>query len=131
MLSGKMLDVQQQLRTDRLLGSKVLLLSFTVDPAHDTPEKLSGYAQRVGADPEHWRFLTGTPNEIQRVVVGGFRVGFIRPEPSSRGKMALPLTIKHTNRFVMVDGEGKIRGYLPGGETSPSDMVQMIRKFVR
>ncbi len=129
-LSPKLRETQEQLRADGLLGSKVLLLSITVDPQRDTPDKLAAYAQRYAADPSHWRFLTGPPEEIQRVVVGGFRVGFLRPAPTTRDSAAVPLTITHSNRFVVVDGVGQIRSYLRGEEVTPAEIVRTIRQVV-
>ncbi|MAG36965.1 MAG: cytochrome oxidase biogenesis protein [Dehalococcoidia bacterium] len=129
-LSPKMRETQEQLRARGLLGSSVLLLSFTVDPQRDTPDKLAAYAQRYAADPSHWRFLTGPPNEIQRVVVVGFRVGFLRPMPSGAGSAAVPLAITHSNRLVVVDGEGRIRSYLRGGEVTPEQIVGAIEQVV-
>src|SRR5262249_56654554 len=35
----------------------VRLISFTVDPEHDTPEVLARYAARYQAQPDRWRFL--------------------------------------------------------------------------
>ena len=40
------------------LGKEVYLLSFSVDPQTDTPERLKQYAERLGARPG-WFFLTG------------------------------------------------------------------------
>lgn len=45
------------------LGKDVVLISITVDPTNDTPEKLKEYAKRVGAK-RGWYFLTGTPEEV-------------------------------------------------------------------
>lgn len=129
-LSPKLRETQEQLRADGLLGSKVLLLSITVDPEQDTPDKLAAYAQRYAADPRHWRFLTGPPEEIQRVVVGGFRVGLLQPAPTARDSAAVPLTITHSNRFVVVDGAGQIRSYLRGEEVTPAEIVRTIRQVV-
>lgn len=129
-LSPKLRDTQEQLRADGLLGSKVLLLSITVDPQQDTPEKLAAYARRYAADPSHWRFLTGPPEEIQRVVVGGYRVGLLQPAPTARDGAAVPLTITHSNRFVIVDAAGQIRGYLRGEEVTPAEIVRAIRQVV-
>ncbi len=129
-LSPKLRAAQEQLRADGLLGSKVLLLSITVDPQRDTPAKLAAYARRYAADPSHWRFLTGTPAEIQRVVVGGFRVGLLHPAPAASGSAAVPLAITHSNRFVIVDGAGEIRSYLRGEEVTPDEIVRTIRKVV-
>ena len=129
-LSPKLREAQEQLRAEGLLGSRVLLLSITVDPQRDTPDKLAAYARRYAADPSHWRFLTGPPEEIQRVVVGGFRVGLLRPAPTARDSAAVPLTITHSNRFVVVDGAGQIRGYLRGEEVTPAEIVRAVRQVV-
>jgi len=61
LLAGNMSKVQEALG-DRL-GSKVLLLSITVDPENDTPEKLKAYASRFKARPG-WFFLTGKKEDV-------------------------------------------------------------------
>ncbi|MEA2490471.1 MAG: hypothetical protein QOH21_2263 [Acidobacteriota bacterium] len=45
------------------IGKDVILVSISVDPEHDTPEKLKAYANRIGAKPG-WYFLTGTKAEV-------------------------------------------------------------------
>lgn len=55
------LHIQSKLG-DRL-GKEVILISITVDPEHDTPEKLREYARRIGAKPG-WYFLTGSRAEV-------------------------------------------------------------------
>jgi protein SCO1/2 len=62
MLSTKFSHLQRRLG-DRL-GKEVMLLSVSIDPGHDTPEVLRAYAQRYRADPEGWKFLTGTTRDI-------------------------------------------------------------------
>ncbi len=41
-------------------------LSFTIDPEHDTPERLRAFAARHGAG-RGWRFLTGRPEDLLQV----------------------------------------------------------------
>ena len=63
-------DVTAALRgiQDEFLGSEdVQLVSFSVDPANDTPQVLAGHADDAGADPDHWKFLTGRPNQITQM----------------------------------------------------------------
>lgn len=43
----------------------VRFLSITVDPVHDTPQSLSAFARRMGADLPGWRFATGAPAQIE------------------------------------------------------------------
>lgn len=52
-----------QNRLGEKLGKDVILVSITVDPQNDTPEKLADYARRVGAKPG-WYFLTGTKEQV-------------------------------------------------------------------
>ena len=83
------------------------LVSFTVDPARDTPQVLSGYADKFKADTERWLFLTGETEQIAQLIQAGFHLS------------AAPLTedgtqasvILHSPRFVLVDREAQIRGY--------------------
>ena len=60
-LSATFAQVQQKLGTD---VDQVRMVSITIDPEHDTPERLHAYAARFGAGPQ-WRFLTG---ELEAIV---------------------------------------------------------------
>jgi cytochrome oxidase Cu insertion factor (SCO1/SenC/PrrC family) len=62
----------------------VRLVSITVDPAYDTPEVLTRYAQSFAAQPQRWLFLTGDKVTIYRLVREGFRLGLMDPEESIR-----------------------------------------------
>lgn len=73
-------------------------VSFTVDPERDKPEVLSHYADRYGAEKDRWFFLTGPKGEINRILKGFFLSSVDQPA-------------MHSIRFVLVDGEGQIRGY--------------------
>ena len=90
---------------DRWLNENELnLVSFSVDPEHDTPPVLSRYAGRFKADPKRWLFLTGHRPEIVRLVEDGFHLGVA--SASSHVDVIL-----HSPRFVLVDKQGQIRGY--------------------
>ena len=51
-------------RLSQELGSKVILVSVTVDPEHDGPAQLLQYAQKRGVERPGWLFLTGSPSAI-------------------------------------------------------------------
>lgn len=89
----------------------VRFVSISVDPETDTPERLADYAQEQDADVESWDFVTGDRDEIQEVMVQGFMVG----------SMDEPLF--HSNRFVLVDRSGRIRGYYEG--TDPEEIGRL------
>lgn len=90
-------------------------VSISVDPAHDTPEVLRGYRQARGL-PTSWWFLTGDPDRILGLIRDGFHLAI---EPAT-GNPVEP--IAHSTRFVLVDGEHRIRGYYQG-----LDADQVIR----
>ncbi len=50
------------------LGSKVRIVSFTLDPLHDGPPELAKYADRMDANDPGWIFLTGTQAQIEQVL---------------------------------------------------------------
>ena len=93
-------DLQEQ--TYNFKGLKIV--SFTVDPEHDTPEILAAYAKRYKADPARWFFLTGARETISRVAKDGFQVG------------ALDTAQSHSTRVMLVDGQSRVRGHFPETE---------------
>jgi cytochrome oxidase Cu insertion factor (SCO1/SenC/PrrC family) len=66
----------------------VRLVSITVDPAYDTPEVLTRYAQSFAAQPQRWFFLTGDKATIYRLVREGFRLGLMDPQESVKSSAA-------------------------------------------
>lgn len=122
LLSTKARWVRDTLDEGRPLRSEVELISITVDPAYDTPEVLAEYAARYEADPERWRFLTGSPEDIDRVVAGFDQ--FLDRVESEDGA---PPSIVHSERFVLVDREGGIRGFYPSDEEGLVELVAATR----
>lgn len=83
----------------------VQFVSFSVDPARDTPEVLAEYGAQYGADPASWRFLTGEREMIDKVVDGYLQVA--QEVLLSDGTV----DIVHSERFILVDPRGRIRGF--------------------
>jgi protein SCO1/2 len=79
--------------------ASVRLVSFTVDPARDTPPVLTAYAARFGAQPDRWTFLTGDPATLNMLDRDAFKLG------------SLDATFDHSTRFVLIDQQGRIRAY--------------------
>ena len=86
-------------------GEEPVLVSVTLDPEHDTPEVLAEYAALRGA-PESWLFLTA---EDRETTVRLAREGFKLPVEVDTGDPQNPIV--HSTRLVLVDAEGRIRGY--------------------
>lgn len=94
-------------RFDRT-GVEVEMVSFTVDPATDTPAVLRAYADQAGADHDHWRFVTGDPARVVALVRDGFKLGIGTPEPAAT---APQYDIAHSTKLALVDPDGNVRGY--------------------
>jgi protein SCO1/2 len=88
------------------------LVSFSVDPEHDTPERLQQFAAAHGADLRDWSFLTGSLDDVKRVVSSGFKQA-MEAEPDRPGK---PRNVLHGTHFVLVDQSGQIRGFFASGD---------------
>jgi protein SCO1/2 len=101
----RMQDLNTKLKKVR---GNVELVTFTVDPEYDTPEILKAFSEPLGADPASWKFLTGTPDAIQKIVVTGLLQPLAK-EPDG--------TPAHSSRIVLVDGKGWLRGYHDGLDT--------------
>lgn len=106
-LTTKMASVRTRLVAERV---PVRIVSFTVDPATDTPEVLKRYAQERNADHADWSFLTGSIDDIKSVVVGGFKQALGEKTEEQPGA---PANILHGSHFVLIDRQGEIRGYYP------------------
>src|SRR5262245_8315688 len=87
----------------------VRLVTFTVDPERDGPEELSGYARHFQAHPDRWLFLTGKKDDLHRLLIDGFKLG-VQENPG--GKPGDEFT--HSTKLVVVDRDGRIRGYFQG-----------------
>jgi len=96
----------KQLQED--LPPMIGLVSFSVDPTFDTPERLREYGTRYEAADGRWWFLTGDKKRIYDLSLDGFKLA--AGEEWEREEWV----IIHDERFVLVDAEGQIRGYYLG-----------------
>lgn len=128
-LTPRMAQVQERLKEDGLLGEDVVLLSFSVDPEYDTPEVLLEYAELYGADHDAWRFLTGTPEEMEGIVTDGFRLAYTEAPQTlehihADGSVHVhEYNVVHTNRLALVDGAGQVRAYYDGAAEWDMDLA--------
>lgn len=111
MMSYRMKQLQER------LPPEILLVSFSVDPVHDTPEVLREYARRYDAVEGRWWFLTGGKEEIHKLSMEGFKLA-----AGEEFEQDTSLII-HDERFVLVDGDGRIRGYYMG--TEPEEIARL------
>jgi protein SCO1/2 len=98
------------------------LVSFTVDPERDTPEVLAEYARRYKADRERWLFLTGPKQALYDMIQKGFLLAVDDGSLIEGGKPG-PGIITHSVKFVLVDRQGRIRGYYSGDGAGVVDQI--------
>jgi protein SCO1 len=111
-MTSQMREVQDAVSKIPHDMAEVRLVSFTVDPANDTPPVLAAYAKVHGAAPSIWHFLTGPVATLQMLDRDAFKLGDIDG------------TMQHSTRFVLVDRQGRIRGYYDTSE--PSAIAKVI-----
>ena len=103
----------------------VTLVSFSVDPEHDTPEVLREYARKYQAEPASWRFLTGDLEVVRKTAVDGVKMaleGKADPNKPDYG-------ILHGTYLVLIDRELRLRGYYR--TESPEDTARLLDDAAR
>lgn len=107
-LLKKVQKVQHRLRG---VIDRAAIISFSVDPETDNSETLYKKARELNANPNVWRFLTGSKEEMKNLLVNGFKV------PMGDKEFAKTLyQVAHSNKFALVDKKGNIRGYYDSDE---------------
>lgn len=105
----RMTEIMARLDAAPYLEFDFFRVSFSVDPEYDTPEVLQRYADRWQIRDDRWLFVTGTRDEMLRIVVDGFKLALDLDPPPETAAPEEP--ILHSTRFVLVDEGGSIRGY--------------------
>ena len=99
-------------------------VSITVDPEHDTPEKLASKHADLQAD-QNWTFLTGTSDDVRNVVVGGFKTHMGEQEILEGGL----IEIGHGAKIMLIDGQGIIRGLFSADEMNKESLLKLANKL--
>ena len=87
-ISMKMARIQEKTFD---LSRDIKLVSFSVDPEYDTPARLAEYADKYGADPERWRFLTGPYKAVYALIEGPFMTSMHDPAARAALVAQIPL----------------------------------------
>lgn len=115
-MSTQLTRVQEEFMGD----DEVKIVSFTVDPVYDTVGVLNKYAGEYRAKEGKWFFLTGSKDSIYQLAQQGFFISAM--EDKER-----PLDFIHSEKFVLVDKTGRIRGYYNG--TDPADVDRLVTEI--
>ncbi|MBM7587395.1 protein SCO1/2 [Bacillus pakistanensis] len=114
-LTFNMAKLQQMLKEE---GLEVELVSFSVDPEIDTPQKLKSYAKQFDADFKNWQFLTGyKQEEIKELALESFKT-VVQEDPNSD-------QVVHGTSYYLIDQDGKVAKDYSGTQEVPYE--QMIK----
>ena len=117
-LTPMMSFVQDRLGRD--FGQKIVFISVTVDPEHDTPEVLKEYAGAFGADPAGWFFLTGAPDRIRDLTR---RYGVFASKAADGG-------VEHSFLTSIIDPQGTLRVQYLGVRFDPEEFRRDLLSLV-
>ena len=117
-----MTEQMQRIHNEFKGNDDLKLLSFTVNPEVDTVAQMKWYADVHDADAKQWHFLTGDKVELYQLARRSYFV--LKPaEAQNLGDAGSDFI--HTNNFVLVDRQSRIRGYYDG--TSELEVGQLIQ----
>jgi protein SCO1/2 len=117
----RMNDQMQRVQAAFKEETNFRILSFTVNPEVDTVEQMKRYAQEHNAITGKWHFLTGEKTKLYEAARKYFFL-LKKSEVENQGDVGSDFI--HTNNFVLIDKEQRIRGYYDG--TNPKEVDKMI-----
>jgi len=103
-MTANLLKVQKAFAQN---DSALQILSFTVDPLHDSVPRLKAYADRYHVNHDTWWFLTGDREQIYNLARHQFFVVVTGGDDGGADFI-------HTQKWVLLDKHRFIRGYYDG-----------------
>ena len=101
---------------EKTINEKILLASFSVTPKIDSVAQLKKYAIKKGVDDKKWNLLTGDKKEIYELARKSYLVA---KDDGDGGKYDMI----HTENFVLIDKERRIRGFYDGTNIEEMDKL--------
>ena len=110
-MTSNMVELQDKLANN----PDVLFLSHTVMPEIDTVAQLKKYAIQKKVNATQWNLVTGSKQEIYDLARKQYLVAKENPDD--------PLGLVHTENFVLIDTQKRIRGFYDGTQTQEIDRI--------
>lgn len=105
-MTANMVEIQKAILND----PQVKLLSFSVTPEIDSVAQLKKYAIEKGVEDQKWNLLTGDKKQIYELA----RKSYLAVKDNGDGG---PHDMIHTENFILIDPEKRIRGFYDGTDT--------------
>lgn len=90
------------------------VIAHTVDPERDSVERLKFYGDEYGFDYSNYNFVTGNKQTIYELGINSYLV------PNQEDALA-PGGFLHSEKLILIDSKGRIRGYYEGTEIKEVD----------
>ena len=111
-MTANLVDVQAALADD----DQVLLLSHSVTPEIDSVSQLKKYAIARGVNDAKWNLVTGNKKQIYELA----RKSYLAVQEDGDGG---PFDMIHTENFILVDKQRRIRGFYDGTREEEMDRL--------
>ncbi len=109
-------------------NDKIMILSHSVDPLKDTVAAMKQYSLRFDADPKQWMFLTGDKKALYDMA----RNEYLVTAADDTATVDIASDFIHTDRFVLVDDSGRIRGMYKGTDMgSVNQLIGDIKELLK
>lgn len=117
-VAKEMLKIHDAVQDD----PSVKLISFSIDPKRDTPQKLKLYGDNLGINHQKWYFLTGDKDATLELANTYFVAALEDPDA--------PGGFDHSGKIVLIDKEGHVRSFSEGTDPSTTPkLIQDIKKL--
>jgi protein SCO1/2 len=100
----------------------VLILSHTIDPAHDSVNVLKNFAERLGVRADKWHFVTGVQDSIYAIAQTSYFATALVDATEPDGFI-------HSGAFLLIDKQRRIRGKYDG--TLEEDVNRLLADIAR
>ncbi len=115
-MKSELLRVYDQFSANSNFG----IVSFTIDPEHDTVAVLKDYADRLEVKSNSWNFLTGNRDTIYNLAAKGF-LSIAKEDADEPGGFI------HSGYFLLIDPNKHLRGVYDG--TDPKDVDRLLKEL--
>ncbi|ATH92081.1 cytochrome c oxidase assembly protein [Bacillus glycinifermentans] len=117
-MTAHMTELQKQMKEENV---QARIVSFSVDPENDTPEKLKKFAANYPLSLENWDFLTGySQADIEKFALKSFKSIVKKPENNDQ--------VIHKTSFYLIDQKGKVVKDYDGVKDTPyEDIIADIK----
>ncbi|MBL4592103.1 MAG: SCO family protein [Phycisphaerales bacterium] len=123
-MSAEMSRVQEATK-----GTDLQLLSISIDGDIDTPQVINNYASAFKADPNRWRFATGTPESVEKIAYEGLKFHIRnRDQTAAAGQTQ----IEHPTKLILLGPDRSVIGlYTYNNREEIDELIETALKLVK